>query len=90
MKDVIMMGADSYEHLTELVQKDRAHMGVGKNCHIEHAILDKNCRIGDNVTIQGGEGLEKVETESYCIIDGIVVVKKGAIIPSGSKIGLVS
>jgi glucose-1-phosphate adenylyltransferase len=90
MKNTVMMGADFYEHLKELMRKDTINIGVGKNCLIDMAILDKNCRIGDNVTIQGGEGLEKVETESYCIIDGIVVVKKGAIIPSGSKIGLVS
>lgn len=90
MKNTIMMGADLYEHLKELMRKDTVNIGVGKNCSIDMAILDKNCRIGDNVTIQGGAGLEKVETESYCIIDGIVVVKKGAIIPSGSKIGLVS
>ncbi len=88
MKDVIMMGADSYEHLTELVQKDRTHIGVGKNCHIEHAILDKNCRIGNNVIIKGGDGLETVHLENYSIVDGIVVVKKNAVILDGSRIGL--
>jgi glucose-1-phosphate adenylyltransferase len=71
-----------------LMVKDRVNMGVGKNCHIEHAILDKNCKIGDNVSIRGGEGLADVETDSYCIVDGIVVVKKGATIAHGSKIGL--
>jgi glucose-1-phosphate adenylyltransferase len=88
IKDTIMMGSDYYEHLKLLMVKDRVNMGVGKNCHIEHAILDKNCKIGDNVSIRGGEGLTNVETDSYCIVDGIVVVKKGATIAHGSKIGL--
>jgi glucose-1-phosphate adenylyltransferase len=61
---------------------------VGKNCHIEQAILDKNCRVGDNVTIKGGAGLANIETDSYCIVDGIVVVKKGAVIEHGTKIGV--
>ena len=82
------MGADYYEHLKQLIKKDRVNVGVGKNCNIEMAILDKNCRIGDNVTIRGGESLANTETESYCIIDGIIVVKKGATIPNDSKIGV--
>ncbi len=89
MKNVIMMGADYYEHLTELVQKDKTHMGVGKNCHIEHAILDKNCRIGDNVVIKGGgKDLSRQEFDAYTIVDGIVVVKKNAVIPNGTRIGV--
>ncbi len=87
MKNVIMMGADYYEHITELIQKDRVNMGVGKNCEIEHAILDKNCRIGNNVVIKGGgTNMGRQEFEAYSIVDGIVVVKKNAIIPNGTVI----
>jgi glucose-1-phosphate adenylyltransferase len=87
MKNVIMMGADFYEHLKTLMKKETVNVGVGKNCHIEMAILDKNCRIGNDVIIKGGKGLAKVETEAYCIVEGIVVVKKGATIPDGARIG---
>lgn len=87
MKNVIMMGADYYEHLSLLIQKDRVHVGVGKNCHIEHAILDKNCRIGNNVVIKGSANLPTQDHEAYTIKDGIVVVKKNAIIPDGTRIG---
>jgi glucose-1-phosphate adenylyltransferase len=87
IKKTIVMGADYFEHLKDLVQKDRISMGVGKNCHIEGAILDKNCRIGDNVYIKGSDKLENTETESYCIKDGIIVVKKNATIQSGTRIG---
>ena len=88
MRNTIMMGADYYEHLKILMKKDEVHVGVGKNCHIEQAILDKNCRVGDNVTIKGHAGLANIETESYCVVDGIVVVKKGATIAHGTKIGV--
>jgi glucose-1-phosphate adenylyltransferase len=87
MNSVIMMGADYYEHLKLLMKKETVNVGVGKNCHIEMAILDKNCRIGNDVIIKGGKGLAKVETEAYCIVEGIVVVKKGATIPNGARIG---
>jgi glucose-1-phosphate adenylyltransferase len=88
ISNTIMMGADYYEHLKLLMQKDRVNVGVGKNCHIEKAILDKNCRVGDNVIIKGSAGLANLETDTYCIVDGIVVVKKGAIIPHGTHIGV--
>jgi glucose-1-phosphate adenylyltransferase len=86
VKDTIMMGADYYEHLKELVQKDHSNIGIGKNCFIEKAILDKNCRIGDNVTIVGSDKLEKTDNEEYSVVDGIVIVKKNATIASGTVI----
>jgi glucose-1-phosphate adenylyltransferase len=88
VKNAIVMGNDFYQTLDEIVhKKDEIHVGIGKNCHIEQAIIDKDCRIGDNVVIKGGDHLENIETEMYCIVDGIIVVKKKAIIPSGTKIG---
>ena len=84
----IVMGNDYFEDI-EIVNRmnDEIPMGIGHNTLIDRAIIDKNCRIGDNVIIRGAEQLENVDTEQYAIVDGIVVVKKGAIIPSGSKIG---
>jgi glucose-1-phosphate adenylyltransferase len=88
IKNSILMGNDFYQTLEEIVlQKDEIPMGIGKNCRIEQAIIDKDCRIGDNVIIRGDDRLANTETDSYCIIDGIVVVKKRALIPSNSKIG---
>ena len=62
-------------------------MGVGKDCFIERAILDKNVRIGNNVVIKGSPVLKADETDSYVIKDGIIVLKKGAYIPDGTRIG---
>ncbi len=88
VKNSIIMGNDYYQTLEEIVlKKDEIPMGIGKSCHIEHAIIDKDCRIGNHVTIMGGDELLDEETDQYCIVDGIVVIKKRAIIPSGSRIG---
>lgn len=85
----IIMGNDYFESLEQIVKSEEIPMGIGNNCYIENAILDKNCRVGNNVIIRGSVALQNEETESYCIRDGIVVVKKGAQIPDGAKIGLV-
>jgi glucose-1-phosphate adenylyltransferase len=79
-----MMGSDFYETLEEIDQNEiEILMGIGERCFIKNAILDKNCRIGDDVRINGGKHLEDNETDMYSIKDGVVVVKKGATIPKG-------
>jgi len=82
-----MMGSDYYETLEEIENhKIKILMGIGERCFIKNAIIDKNCRIGDDVSIDGGKHLEDSETDTYVIKDGIVVLKKGAVIPSGFKL----
>jgi glucose-1-phosphate adenylyltransferase len=80
------MGSDYYETLQDIskgLEKEIPPMGVGQRCHIRKAIIDKNCRIGNDVSIQGGDHLENKDHPLYAVKDGIVVVKKGAIIPDG-------
>jgi glucose-1-phosphate adenylyltransferase len=87
VKDSIVMGNDVYQTLQEIAtQTDDIPLGVGHYCHIEHAILDKDCKIGNNVVIKGGTHLADMDADSYCIRDGIVVVKKGGTIPEGTRI----
>ena len=82
-----MMGSDRYETLDDIESnKIDVLMGIGERCFIKNAIVDKNCRIGDDVRINGGKHLEDTETDSYVVKEGIVVVKKGATIPSGTII----
>ncbi len=79
-----MMGSDSYQTLSEIAARPGdILMGIGEDCHIENAILDKSCQIGNNVTIIGGAHLPNQETDLYVVAGGIVVVKKGATIPPG-------
>ncbi|GAL65421.1 glucose-1-phosphate adenylyltransferase [Jejuia pallidilutea] len=77
-----MMGSDKYETLEE-IHRDKTEIliGIGQRCFIKNAIIDKNCRIGDDVKINGGKHLEDTETDMYLIKDGIVVIKKGATLP---------
>lgn len=78
-----MMGADYYQPLEEILDTLIVSMGIGSRCFIKNAILDKNCCIGDDVRINGGKHLSDTETDKYVVRDGIVVVKKGAVIPNG-------
>ncbi len=82
-----MMGNDYYETLEGIEsQKIEILLGIGERCFIKNAIIDKNVRIGDDVRINGGKHLEDSETDTYMIKEGIVVIKKGAIIPKGTVI----
>ncbi|MBN2781181.1 MAG: glucose-1-phosphate adenylyltransferase [Candidatus Marinimicrobia bacterium] len=80
--DSYIMGNDYFE--TD--RRSSVPLGIGKNCVIRGAIVDKNARIGDHVRIVNQDKLDNFETDTYCIRDGIVVVKKDAVIPEGTVI----
>lgn len=85
-----IMGADYYQN-AELIEENQAegipNIGVGRFCYIENAILDKNCHIGDNVRIIGGKHLPDGDYPTHSVKDGIIVVRKDAIISDGTVIG---
>jgi glucose-1-phosphate adenylyltransferase len=84
-----MMGADFFETIEEMedaAKKNIPNIGVGQRCYIKNCIIDKNCRIGDDVKIIGGSHLEATDHALYTIKDGIVVLKKNAIIPNGFQL----
>ncbi|MDF2189252.1 glucose-1-phosphate adenylyltransferase [Paraflavitalea sp. CAU 1676] len=81
-----LMGTDYYETIEEMThatERGLPTLGIGDRCHIKNAIIDKNCRIGNDVRINGHDQLENTDHSLYTIKDGIVVVKKGAILPDG-------
>ncbi len=90
IRNTYMMGSDFYQTLEDINRvkaAGRPSMGVGEGCHIENAILDKNCCIGDNVRITGGHHLEDGDFPEYSVRDGIIVIKKRAVLESGTVIG---
>lgn len=88
ISNTYMMGNDSYESLDEIAYNNiEIMMGIGDRCYIHNCIVDKNCRIGDDVRINGGMHIKNVETDTYLVKDGIVVIKKDATIPKGTNIG---
>lgn len=81
-----IMGNDYFETIAEIEQakeKGIPNIGIGERCYIKNAIVDKNCRIGDDVRINGGHHLPNSDHALYTVKDGIVVIKKGAIVPNG-------
>ncbi len=89
IKHSILMGCDSYETTEEIDANEKRgipDMGIGKHCTVINAIIDKNVHIGDNVSIINAHNLQEKDEEFYNIRDGIIVVPKGAVIPSGSVI----
>ncbi|MDG5816340.1 glucose-1-phosphate adenylyltransferase [Chitinispirillales bacterium ANBcel5] len=72
---VIFMGADYYD--------EHGTMGIGKNCRIENAILDKDVHIGDDVNLTNVENIQNGERDGIIIRDGIIAVPKGMHVPSG-------
>jgi glucose-1-phosphate adenylyltransferase len=86
---VIVLGSDYYE-AAESVEKNeregRPRIGIGEHCKIENAIIDKNARIGNNVTISPVGKPDNVDHEFYFIRDGIVGIPKDAVIPHGTVI----
>ena len=81
-----IMGNDYYETLEEMesnTSKGLPKIGIGERCYIKDAIIDKNCRIGNDVRINGGSHLANTDHPLYTVKDGIIVVKKTAILPDG-------
>ncbi len=89
IKNTYMIGSNSYQNIDEL-ENDRDNgippIGVGNRCFITNTIIDKDARIGNDVVINGGMHLEDTEQDSYVIREGVVVIKKGTIIPDGFKL----
>jgi glucose-1-phosphate adenylyltransferase len=88
--DCYLMGSDWYETLEEMAfaaEQGIPKLGIGTNCFIKNAIIDKNVRIGNNVRLNGGSHLPDSDHDLYTVKDGIVVVKKGAVVPDGFSLG---
>ncbi|MEN9295919.1 MAG: hypothetical protein RJA42_185, partial [Bacteroidota bacterium] len=71
------------EEMSSNTAKGLPKIGIGERCYIKDAIIDKNCRIGNDVRINGGAHLPNTDHALYTVKDGIVVVKKLAVLPDG-------
>ena len=84
-----VMGSDRYQTLDEINHANNVGtplLGIGDRCYINNAIIDKNSKIGNDVRINGGSHLAEGDFGFYVVKDGIVVVKKGAVVPNGTVI----
>ncbi len=80
IKDSVLMGADYYD------ESGNIPVGIGENCDIEGAIVDKNVRMGQDVSIKPFPRGTELETDTYSVKDGVVVIPKRTILPSGTRI----
>ena len=89
IRRTIMMGADFYQSLAEIEEDrrlKRPHIGIGRECVIENAIIDKNARIGNGVIIRDIPDRKDETHDNWVSRDGIVIVSKNAIIKDGTVI----
>ena len=80
-----IMGNDYYQNLDEIdmFYNDGKVMGIGERCYLNNCIVDKNVHIGNDVRVNGGRHLPDSNSSLYSVKDGIVVIKKGAVLPNG-------
>lgn len=89
LENVVMMGQDFFEtpdQLEENHTRGIPNMGIGQNCVIEDAIIDKNARIGNNVKLSPKGKPERFEQGDIVIRDGVLIVTKNAIIPDNTVV----
>ncbi len=84
----VIMGADYFEQEKGEAEKEKGlpALGIGKDCYIKNAIIDKNVRIGDSVYISPDGKEEGEVNEHYVVRDGIIVIPKNTVIPSGTRL----
>jgi len=86
---VVLLGGDYYESHASILENEivgRPRIGIGQNTRIENAIIDKNARIGDNVTITPCGKADSVDNPLFYVRDGIVIIPKNGVIPHGTVI----
>ena len=86
IRQTILMGADYYDSPDE-ISSTSIPLGIGCHCFIEGALIDKNARIGENVTIRPYPRGTDIDGENCFVRDGIVVIPKNSTIPPGTAIG---
>jgi len=86
----VLMGSDYYERDPHAVRNDNADppLGIGEGSHIEGAIVDKNCRIGKNVTVRLPDGeIPDGQCGPLYVRDGVIIIPKHTVLPDGWKMG---
>lgn len=86
MEECVFIGADYWEgHYLDPRNFDKKlpSLGIGRNCVIRNAIIDKNARIGDGCRLENREGVQEYSSREYFIREGIIVVPKNSVLGEG-------
>lgn len=86
LSNVYVMGCDKYEDLDDIDNKAKniPALGIGCNCNISNAIIDKNVRIGNNVRLAPNGKPDGFLGNGIHIKDGLIIVSKGTIVPDNT------
>jgi len=84
IEHTVMMGADSYD--PKELPPDQIPIGIGRDCFIRKAIIDKGARIGDGCYITPDDKPDNTVTDLYTVRDGVIVIPKNAVILPGTRI----
>ncbi|MCB1177182.1 MAG: glucose-1-phosphate adenylyltransferase, partial [Leptospiraceae bacterium] len=84
IENSVVMGADSYGTFDK--KGWGVPVGIGKNCIIRDAIIDKDCYIGEHVHLINKENHQEYEDDYVRIVDGIIIVPRRTVIPNGYEI----
>jgi glucose-1-phosphate adenylyltransferase len=88
IRNSVILGADYYDILDAEIPRGVA-LGIGPDCRIDGAIIDKNTRIGAGVVIQPFSPDTNLDGEggNWFVREGVVVIPKDAIIHPHTTIG---
>jgi len=88
IENSIIMGNDSFQsqEFIDAAAPTEPPMGIGQRCYISNCIIDMNVSIGNDVRIVGGEHLEDGDYPFHYVREGIIIVKKGTVIPDGTHL----
>ncbi|HBA83254.1 MAG TPA: glucose-1-phosphate adenylyltransferase [Verrucomicrobia bacterium] len=84
IEHTVLMGSDFMEKSAP--PPGIPHLGVGRDCFIKNAIIDKNARIGDGAYITPDGKPEGTTTELFSVQEGVIVIPKNTVIPAGMRI----
>ena len=89
IRESLILGADFYESIDEIERAEgrgAPPVGIGRDCVIERAIVDKNARVGRGVRIVNEAGHQEADGDGYYVRDGIVFIPKEGVVPDGTVI----
>ena len=89
LENVVMMGSDTFESAADRARNREQgipDIGVGMNCEIKNAIVDKGARIGDNVRLSPDGQLEAYSKDGIFVREGIICVTKNTVVPENTVV----
>ncbi|NCD32642.1 MAG: glucose-1-phosphate adenylyltransferase [Spartobacteria bacterium] len=83
IENSVVMGADYYENEAPA---GLPKLGIGRDCYISRAIIDKNARIGDGCYITPDGKPDPFESDLYTVRDGVICIPKTTVLPAGTRL----